>query len=63
MQLPGSDQDLIQSLLDGGQHSLSSLAREVHVHRNTLVRILKGNCQAALQTRHRLMAYYFMVKQ
>lgn len=63
MRLPGSDQALIQSLLDSGQHSLNSLAREINVHRNTLVRILKGDCQAGPQTKNRLMSYYILLHQ
>ncbi len=58
MQLPASDQALIQLILDSSQHSLNSLARELNLHRNTLMRILKGECQATQQTSSRLLAYY-----
>ncbi|MCD6055997.1 MAG: hypothetical protein K0R12_959 [Gammaproteobacteria bacterium] len=58
MQLPASDQALIQLLLDSEQYSLNSLARELDIHRNTLVRILHGTCQATHRTSSRLLAFY-----
>ena len=58
MRLPVSDRALINLLLDSKQYNLTSLARELNLHRNTLARVLDGSSCATHKTSMRLLGFY-----
>lgn len=58
MRVPVSDQALVQLLLESKRYTLTSLARELDLHRNTLARILDGSSQATHKTSMCLLGFY-----